>query len=365
MTVIAIPAQISWEVVPDRHSKSHLDPAKVAKREAMENSPNNIKWDCIQDIIGYSFKDISLLIRAFTPSKNQQLELLGDGMVYGYAIEYLLFRHPDMSAADLSNNRYKLTKNASMATAIRNSGLMQYYNAQGNKAPADLFEAILGAISLDGDRSDIRKFVANFYIKNLNLTFTKSRTKRLERAIRVEEKRVRAAEGLLKLHLTVFPLLLTTTVPQKKKIVKVEIKDLSDKGWGKLKSFSREFFCDEYASESIKIPEKKFQQFYRHSYEDFFVTMSDHDLVFKKRFMKIRYGLCRCEISVEGIVIGIGEDKLLTRARCKAYIHAQAVFNYDKFVSFYLNPMIRQLKSLATFIKHSHVPLLTTGVTNG
>jgi hypothetical protein len=351
---IKIPSR-PWEIFPERVDKKG-NPYLITEREAIENSPNSIKWDLIQDIIGYNFKDLSLLIRAFTPAKNQQLELLGDGMIYAYAVEYFLFRFPTKGISEISDQRFKLTKNETMTQAIKNSGLHKFYNARGAKAPADLFEALLGAISLDGDKSDIRTFIANFYLKHIDFKMMMSK-----KAAKKEKFQNKAARGLMELHLMTFPLLLTTTyVPY------TAPQDRSDKGWRHLKYASKDFFCDEYARGALTIP-KKFIKYYKKSYEDFHATLTRSGIcadMATKRFIQYRYGLARCEIHLDGIVIGIGEDKLLSRARCKAYVHVSSTFDADKFKAFVANPFLRQLKSLINRDKHPKQLLLSTEVSN-
>ena len=358
---IKIPSS-PWEIFPERVNKKGI-PYLITEREAIENSPNSIKWDLIQDIIGYNFKDLSLLIRAFTPAKNQQLELLGDGMIYAYAVEYFLFRFPTTGISEISDQRFKLTKNETMTQAIKNSGLHKFYNVHGAKAPADLFEALLGAISLDGDKSDIRAFIANFYLKHIDFKTMKSKKAAIK-----EKFQIKAARGLMELHLMTFPLLLTTTyVPKKKGQPYTAPQDRSDKGWRHLKYASKDFFCDEYNRGALAIP-KKFIKYYKKSYENFHATLTRSGIcadMATKRFVQYRYGLARCEIHLGGIVIGIGEDKLLSRARCKAYVHASLTFNHEKFQAFVANPFLRQLKSLVNHDKHPKQLLLSTEVSNG
>lgn len=134
----------------------------------------------LQIRLGHSFRDESLLRLALThPSvaheanaaltHNQRLEFLGDS-VLGLVLSRALFE--EFPAADegvLTKSRAKLVNSVSLAVRARELGLGAHLilsrgeeNTGGRErasALADVFEALLGAIFLDGGFESAREFV--------------------------------------------------------------------------------------------------------------------------------------------------------------------------------------------------------------
>jgi len=131
----------------------------------------NEKRELIEKTLGYRFKDSSLLEQAlihrsyFNENKevlhyNERLEFLGDVVLGLIVSEYLFNRYPDTLEGDLSAMRSKLVDAASCTNYTKMLGLDSHLllgkgeklNAgRGrNTILADLFEAIMGAIYLDG-----------------------------------------------------------------------------------------------------------------------------------------------------------------------------------------------------------------------
>lgn len=120
---------------------------------------------------GYTFRDETLLAlarthRSYAEEKgaggldNQRLELLGDAVV-GLAVTHALYeRHPSADEGALSRLRQRLVSTTSLAQASRESGLAEWAllgrgeertgGRSKEKLLADLFEAVTGAIYLDG-----------------------------------------------------------------------------------------------------------------------------------------------------------------------------------------------------------------------
>ena len=140
----------------------------------------------IEKLIGYTFKDKSLLKTAFTHSSfanehkvdsNERLEFLGDS-VLGYAVTKKLYDDYSMNEGELSKFRQKLVSAEPLAFVIEELGLDAFLlkgkgeskNKFDSKSiKADLFESIVGAICLDAGVLESQKFV----LKVLSSVFDK------------------------------------------------------------------------------------------------------------------------------------------------------------------------------------------------
>jgi ribonuclease-3 len=91
---------------------------------------------------------------------NERFEFLGDAVLELLASEYLLKRFPDWSEGQLSKSRARLVNARTLEAAARRLGLGEYLRlgrgeekTGGREKPAllaDAFEAVLGAVYLDG-----------------------------------------------------------------------------------------------------------------------------------------------------------------------------------------------------------------------
>ena len=129
----------------------------------------------IEEVIGYTFKTKKLLQRAFTHSSfsnehrvesNERLEFLGDAVIEFIITEklYLEFKGKE---GDLSKIRALIVSEKPLSEAIDKLGLEKYLikgvgeskNKVSSKAvKCDLFEAICGAIFLDGGMNQVKSF---------------------------------------------------------------------------------------------------------------------------------------------------------------------------------------------------------------
>ena len=129
----------------------------------------------IEKIIGYAFKDKTLLERAFIHSSYanergvesyERLEFLGDG-VLGLIVAEKLYG-TDNDEGDMTEKRARIVsseplENATDALGI--GGFMMFGAGESRqthtrrKVYADLFEAVTGAIYLDGGYADAKSFV--------------------------------------------------------------------------------------------------------------------------------------------------------------------------------------------------------------
>lgn len=138
----------------------------------------------IEKIIGYEFKDKSLLETAFTHSSyahqyktqsNEKLEFLGDSIL-NFIVAELLFLSSMGDEGQMTEIRAAVVSREPLAAVIRKCGLVDYIR-YGNgcemqyhsvKFDSNLFEAILGAIYIDGGMDNAKHFVYNNLGKNIS-----------------------------------------------------------------------------------------------------------------------------------------------------------------------------------------------------
>ena len=133
--------------------------------------------------IQYTFKDISLLELALTHSSyaneskvqmayNERLEFLGDAVLQLITSEKLYTENPDMPEGKMSKLRASLVCEDALAEYSKQIELGRFMllgkgedNTGGRERPsvlADAFEALIGAIFLDGGIEPAKKFVRRF-----------------------------------------------------------------------------------------------------------------------------------------------------------------------------------------------------------
>lgn len=137
------------------------------------------------DGIDYRFSDPRLLQEALThrsagSSNNERMEFLGDGVLNMVVAARLYELRPDASEGDLSRMRARLVRGVTLseiAAKIKlthqlslGEGEMKSAAHRRSSIQADAFEAVLGAIFLDGGYEACRKVVLRFFdpiIENL------------------------------------------------------------------------------------------------------------------------------------------------------------------------------------------------------
>lgn len=137
----------------------------------------------IEENIGYEFKDKALLKLALTHSSyghelmirggrdenNERLEFLGDAVLELVSSDYLFHNYSDTHEGKLSKLRASLVCEPSLAEAARMIHLDEFIllgrgekNNHGERRDSivsDAFEAVIGAIYLDGGIERAREFV--------------------------------------------------------------------------------------------------------------------------------------------------------------------------------------------------------------
>lgn len=134
----------------------------------------------IETLIGYEFKDARLLQSAFTHSSfvnehvavgNERIEFLGDCVLNFIVGEKLYFGDPTASEGKLSARRAALVSRAPLARIVDELGFVDALkvgagvdkSAFSVKARSDLFEALLGAVYIDGGIDACKKVLDNVF----------------------------------------------------------------------------------------------------------------------------------------------------------------------------------------------------------
>ena len=137
-------------------------------------------YDALQERLGYVFRDAALLRLSLThPSvaheqgspieTNQRLEFLGDAVLQLVLTRELYEKFPGFGEGPLTKARAKLVNRRTLAERARSLGLGQHLivsrgeDMHGGRerlsALADTYEALLGAILLDGGFEAARDFI--------------------------------------------------------------------------------------------------------------------------------------------------------------------------------------------------------------
>jgi len=143
--------------------------------------------DQLEQVLGYQFRDHSLLAQAMTHRSwaheqvsprsqrdarhlhNEALEFLGDSILGLVVAEYLFRAYPHATEGELSRMKHRLVSAPTLAKASTELGLGEFVRfGRGEEKSggrrkrallADVFEAVTGAIFLDGGVELARKFI--------------------------------------------------------------------------------------------------------------------------------------------------------------------------------------------------------------
>lgn len=139
--------------------------------------------------IGYEFKDKSLLRQALTHSsfsneqrinklKNyERLEFLGDAVLELASSKFFFTENPDMTEGQMTKMRSSMVCEQALAFCAKDISLGEYLllgkgeEATGGRMResiiADVMEAIIGAIYLDGGFEEAESFILKFILSDL------------------------------------------------------------------------------------------------------------------------------------------------------------------------------------------------------
>jgi len=145
----------------------------------------------LEKILGYTFKNQSLLLNALTHSSyanearngitsNERLEFLGDSVLSIIVSKYLYNEFPDLPEGELTKIRASLVCEKSLCVFSRELELGRFLRLgkgedkgggrERDSILADAFEAVLAAMYLDGGIDVARKHVLRFISREMKQT---------------------------------------------------------------------------------------------------------------------------------------------------------------------------------------------------
>lgn len=150
----------------------------------------NADTGLLEKTICYSFKDKGLLEQALShPSysaeaglprykSNQRLEFLGDAVLELVISDYLYREHREAEEGRLTRQRQSLVFEAALAVCAERIGLGKFIRlgvgeaaSKGYEKPSilsDTFEAVIGAVYLDGGYEAAKSFVHSFVTDSID-----------------------------------------------------------------------------------------------------------------------------------------------------------------------------------------------------
>ena len=142
-----------------------------------------------ESLIGYTFSDRQLLTQALTPPSYggdhhvphyQRLEFLGDAVLELYVSEQLYRAYPALGEGKLTRMRADLVREETLAFALTRLGLNRFIRLSvgeeksgGRARPsliADVTEALIGAIYVDGGMDEAVSFIRRFILQHVTST---------------------------------------------------------------------------------------------------------------------------------------------------------------------------------------------------
>ena len=155
----------------------------------------------LENILGYKFKDLSLLKRSLTHKSfdndnNEKLEFLGDRVLGLVISKKLLDKFPYESEGIIDKKFANLVNKKTCVNIAKKLNLRKYLilgsshkniERSADKIISDCLEAVVGAIYLDGGLKSSEKFIFEFwnnYIDKSIITLIDSKTKLQEYSLK-------------------------------------------------------------------------------------------------------------------------------------------------------------------------------------
>lgn len=148
-----------------------------------------INFKELENKIGYSFNDMDTLFLAMTHSSyanenknrkkgnNERLEFLGDAVLEVTVSDYLFHQYPSYAEGKLTKLRSSLVCEYTLAICAREVGLGKYLmlskgedmtgGRDRDSILSDAYEALIGAIYLDGGIEKAGDFIRNHLLKDV------------------------------------------------------------------------------------------------------------------------------------------------------------------------------------------------------
>ena len=147
------------------------------------------KLENLQETIEYTFQNVTLLKNALTHSSyanekhwkyetnNERLEFLGDAVLEVVSSEFIFKNNPHMEEGKMTKMRASLVCEMSLASCAREIQLGDYlYLGNGERHTggayrdsilSDAFEALIGAMYLDGGFESAKSFVEKYVLSDI------------------------------------------------------------------------------------------------------------------------------------------------------------------------------------------------------
>ena len=157
---------------------------RIHQKGKVRTDPEDLQKD-----IGYIFRDSSLLTMALvhrshthmnghsTVPSNERLEFLGDSVLNIIVTEYLYHAFPEKQEGDLTQIKSRIVSKNVIAEKAKQIGLGTYLllgpgeEQSGGRSRtsllADGFEALLGALYLDGGKKVAQSFLQKYLLHDL------------------------------------------------------------------------------------------------------------------------------------------------------------------------------------------------------
>jgi len=158
----------------------------------LQQRGESIRWDSLYRKINYTFHDETLLERALThrsaiqngitnTNSNERLEFLGDSVLGLIVTDELFHSFPDKTEGELTRVKSHIVSREILAHEAKRIGLGKYLilgcgeersgGRDRHSILSNTFEALLGALYLDGGIDHARMFIKRFLVKDLNRFF--------------------------------------------------------------------------------------------------------------------------------------------------------------------------------------------------
>ncbi len=147
------------------------------------------KGDGLEEKIGYIFQEPQLLAHALIHrswlsckdmpywENNERLEFLGDSVLNMLTTEFLYKTNPELSEGELSTRKASIVSGHACAQTAALWSLGEFVRIGKNEAKsggrskesivADAFEAVLGAVYLDGGLEEVRRILQKFHFPRI------------------------------------------------------------------------------------------------------------------------------------------------------------------------------------------------------
>ena len=166
-----------------------------------------------QKRIGYTFRKPELLKQALTHSSranemqsgqygdNERMEFLGDAVLEVNSSDFIYRNHPEMNEGQMSRYRASIVCEPTLAACARDIDLDNCIllgkgeeltgGRQRDSIVSDAFEAVIGAMYLDGGMEPAKKFIDSFVLNDLdNKTLFYDSKTRLQEVVQAVGKEV-------------------------------------------------------------------------------------------------------------------------------------------------------------------------------